>query len=320
VAPGPDGAGADAASEPPPRPEEKYSALPPHLALFTGPLFVNGVSPTDVKQGQTGDCFFIGALAAVAAARPDLIERMVRKESDGTYTVHFNPPLSIYGPMGSAADVKVDGRLWANPDGTPTYAQGGDASDPGKMELWGPIIEKAYAEWTSSKFGYGALDRGGFFQPLTEITGAPLEEVDYTAGAGADGVRPEDIQALRAKHPRLTERDALLSLRKENAWAALRRYEAAKQPAALVFTPDLTFGTQFYWDHSPAHAKAREGLVPDHVYSFLGTEEEGGKRYVKLRNPWGQGEPGHDGTDDGIFRIDLDVLAPCIKAYAAAKT
>lgn len=47
------------------------------------------------------------------------------------------------------------------------------------------------------------------------------------------------------------------------------------------------------------------GLYADHAYSVWGTETSGGKKYVKLRNPWGESEPANNGRDDGVFRLEL---------------
>lgn len=48
------------------------------------------------------------------------------------------------------------------------------------------------------------------------------------------------------------------------------------------------------------------GLVDNHAYSVLGVSEEGGARYVLLRNPWGKGEPGRDGENDGVFKLPIE--------------
>ena len=48
------------------------------------------------------------------------------------------------------------------------------------------------------------------------------------------------------------------------------------------------------------------GVHAWHVYTVLGAVEEGGTKYVQLRNPWGQSEPGNDGKDDGIFKMKLE--------------
>jgi hypothetical protein len=55
------------------------------------------------------------------------------------------------------------------------------------------------------------------------------------------------------------------------------------------------------------------GLYADHAYSVWGTETKGGKQYVQLRNPWGESEPGNNGRDDGIFKLELSEF---MKLYA----
>ena len=40
-----------------------------------------------------------------------------------------------------------------------------------------------------------------------------------------------------------------------------------------------------------------------HAYAVLGVEEKDGQRVLLLRNPWGRGEPGNDGRNDGFFRV-----------------
>ncbi len=48
------------------------------------------------------------------------------------------------------------------------------------------------------------------------------------------------------------------------------------------------------------------GVYANHAYTVMGAEEEGGVRYVKLRNPWGTSEPAGNGANDGIFRMKLE--------------
>ncbi|MBI5546028.1 MAG: hypothetical protein HY901_19220 [Deltaproteobacteria bacterium] len=47
------------------------------------------------------------------------------------------------------------------------------------------------------------------------------------------------------------------------------------------------------------------GVHAWHCYTVLGAEVEQGVKYVLLRNPWGQVEPGNDGKNDGIFKMKL---------------
>lgn len=48
-----------------------------------------------------------------------------------------------------------------------------------------------------------------------------------------------------------------------------------------------------------------DGIATWHAYSVLGVSDANGRTYVTLRNPWGHTEPGFDGTEDGIFKLEL---------------
>ncbi len=48
------------------------------------------------------------------------------------------------------------------------------------------------------------------------------------------------------------------------------------------------------------------GVYAWHVYTVLGTSQENGAKYVELRNPWGNTEPGNDGKNDGIFKMKME--------------
>lgn len=59
-----------------------------------------------------------------------------------------------------------------------------------------------------------------------------------------------------------------------------------------------------------------DGMVADHAYAVLGTVERNGEKYVKLRNPWGEREPGR-GRDDGIFLLPIGQF---LKAFSTVET
>ncbi len=50
------------------------------------------------------------------------------------------------------------------------------------------------------------------------------------------------------------------------------------------------------------------GLVKGHVYAVLGVEEKDGQKLVKMRNPWGNTEPGADGKNDGLFTLPIETF------------
>ena len=57
--------------------------------------------------------------------------------------------------------------------------------------------------------------------------------------------------------------------------------------------------------HDDKKKYANTGVYADHSYSLFGAEESGGKKYVLLRNPWGESEPGNDGKNDGYFKLEM---------------
>ena len=138
-------------------------------ARYTGPLFVDGAKPQDVRQGAIGDCYFPAALAAIAHSDPSVIKNMIKKNEDGTYTVSFYE--SRYSGAGHKVDIKVDGDLYVRAWGGPLYGDSlGTPRDLAQMELWFPLVEKAYATWKGS---YNAIGNGGVAgKVMSEVMGA----------------------------------------------------------------------------------------------------------------------------------------------------
>jgi hypothetical protein len=167
------------------------------MAPFHGPLFDadGGPDPLDVRQGALGDCYLPATFAAIAEARPDVIRNMVKDNGDGTYTVRFYQN----GDKNSPVDVNVDNKLYVRSSGTPLYGEAADTPDtPSQMEMWYPIVEKAYAEW---KGGYSVIGNGG--EPgvlLSEVLGARGPDT-YLPAADADSVFTQIKAAVGAKKP-----------------------------------------------------------------------------------------------------------------------
>lgn len=244
-------------------------------ARYTGPLFIDGPAPSDVKQGAIGNCFFPAALAAVAHVRPDAIEDMIKDNGDGTYTVRFYS--GDWSGPGAPAYIDVDADLYSRSYGGPVYgASLGGSTAADKMELWFPLVEKAYAKW---KGGYRDIGKGG-------VSGRVMQEV---MGARYDY-------------------EVLAATSADNVYAILQRAEQKGWPATAG-----TFGKE------RADLYTNTGVYANHAYSILGTEEENGTKYVKLRNPWGQSEPGWDGRNDGIFRLELDKFTKLYSSIAVCE-
>jgi hypothetical protein len=245
----------------------------PAYAQALGTPFVDGVTGTDVDQGQIGDCFFMASLSAVAQTHPELIQNAIRDNHDGTYTVTLHEPVAgpvlhragWLGEKVEAALSRLAPKLGTRPVEVTVDAQlpnGGslDAHSPMPGELWPALMEKAYAKlWGGS---YAAINGGDAAEALKTLTGGE-HHAAYTRFSNDDRLFDFVKQALDAKQP-LTAASKGLS---------------------------LTGGTG--------------DIVKGHVYSIVGAGEENGQRYVELRNPWGYDSVGDYQTTK---RICLDEL------------
>jgi hypothetical protein len=230
-----------------------------------GALTVNGFGMDDAVQGQVGDCYLIAALASVAKTHPELLQKAVQTNRDGTYTVTFHerkPGQEKPSPV----QVTIDG-AFANRSGRLEYAAARETK-----ELWPMIFEKAYASW---KGGFDAIEGGMSATALEALTGAKPDFFAVTSDS-----KPEVLFG--------------------------RIQEAVSGGGCVVALSKP-------WDPS------ERGVVADHAYTLLGVEEKNGQRFVSLRNPWGEREPGADGRDDGIFSMPLEKFMTSFATVEFAK-
>lgn len=94
---------------------------------------------TNIKQGDTGDCYFLAALLTVAARSPDTVLNMVHDNGNGTYTISFH---SKYDGVPNPVKVTVNGDLPYR-HGKPF--ENGIENIGGKNVSWAAIIEKGWA-------------------------------------------------------------------------------------------------------------------------------------------------------------------------------
>ncbi|HEY1097476.1 MAG TPA: C2 family cysteine protease, partial [Myxococcota bacterium] len=229
------------------------------LRRYTGPLFVNGPQSSDVRQGAIGDCYLPAAVAAVAHQMPKVIEDGITEQRNPT-TGDREFSVRFYSPSGRMELVTVDADLYTRSWGGPLYGTTPNTNDLDKMELWFPIVEKAYAKWKGS---YDRIGNGGSpAAVMTAMTGRP------TRYLGTSFTSPDEI------------------------FRSVKDAAAAKLP--------MTAGT-----HDDKSLYSNTGVYADHAYSVLGAEELNGKKYIHLRNPWGESEAGNDGRNDGYFKLEL---------------
>ncbi len=267
--PGADGGTVDLIKDPALHKDELDANGRPRFSTerFTGPLFRNGVSLQDPVQGQIGNCYFPAAVAAIAKDNPQVIEDMIEDHGDGTYTVTFKERDWRSASGFRDVKVKVDGDLYVRSWGGPLYgSSGGNDKGARTMELWYPIVEKAYAQWKGS---FNEIGNGGYASTVMQ---------EFVGRDGQDmGIRESNADAV---------------------FNQIKRALDAKQPVAA--------GT--YGETEEARY-TNTGVYANHAYSVIGYEERDGKKYVKLRNPWGESEPAGNGSNDGIFELDLQTFS-----------
>jgi len=136
-----------------------------------------GAGPTaaDVKQGYTGDCYFLSSLAAFAGTRPLALENMAVDLGDGTYAVQFIS-------KGSPVYVRVSDTLPVGPGGTGyMFASPGVANT-----IWAPIFEKAFCYFRTGANSYASIGNGGWMAEV--YTDLGVSSVNFTPSADSDSV------------------------------------------------------------------------------------------------------------------------------------
>ena len=122
-------------------------------------LFKDSIDPRDIKQGTLGNCWFLGAVSALAES-PQFIQRLFPDGDSlrdiGMFRVHFFK-------NGEEHTVVVDDFIPCGRGG-PVFSKCNDG------ELWVAVLEKAYAKLHGS---YANL-LGGFPQDsFTDLSGCP---------------------------------------------------------------------------------------------------------------------------------------------------
>ncbi|CCW65413.1 unnamed protein product [Phytomonas sp. EM1] len=250
-------------------------------------LFRREIYPSQVSDGSIGDTYFASAAATLAEVPPavwDLFRHPLsachgkRERALGAYWVTLNL-------NGWWLPVLLDDYLPATAAGPEVMRCGADI-----RRLWVSLLEKAYAKVHRS---YANIACGDPLEPLTELTGFPVTRFDSfwaDAQAGDDFV----FQEMR----RYAEKGQLLVLCTPSGLEEAPMEETLRRP-----------------DTGVEARYARLGLRLHHGYTVLQLEEAGGRRLLRLRNPWGTGEEWTGGwaKSDSSWTTEPEIRAQCYR-------
>ncbi len=156
-----------------------------------GSLKLGQLTYDDLKQGDSGDCYFLSSAVAIAHDNPDALKRAFTENPDGTTTVHFfeqqksGPPKKV--------DITVDNQFPVGKDGI-EYASARD-----DKQLWPQVLEKAYAKW---KGGYENIGEGGEAKDaLMALTGKTSSYTPELSKVNPDTLWQQMTQATADNRP-----------------------------------------------------------------------------------------------------------------------
>ncbi|KAF9461075.1 cysteine proteinase [Collybia nuda] len=249
--------------------------------IFDDPQFyIDGVSSSDLVQGGIGDCWFISALATASCA-PGLVEKfcVARDEQVGVYGFIFFRDAAwvtviiddlLYSSIPKYEELSfTEKSLYHNNKDiyNKTARRGGKsllfARSGTENETWVPLIEKAYAKLHGD---YYALSGGFSHEAIEDMTGG-------IAGL----IRTQDILDIDQFW-----NEELLNANQGRLFGC--SFENMQTDRLEFPFPQIV-----------------KGLFGSHDYSVLRAVEFKGKRFVVVRNPWGESEwtgPWSDGSKE----------------------
>lgn len=136
------------------------------------------IHPNDVAQGALGDCWFIAPMMALAQQNPGLIERAIRPNPNGSFTV------TLYQD-GQPVQYVVTPDMVIGPDGSSAFVD--DPRRGEQTELWPLVLEKAMAMHAGS---YADIEGDWPDRALGALTGQ--ETTNYDGGGDLPGIEALD--------------------------------------------------------------------------------------------------------------------------------
>jgi hypothetical protein len=249
---------------------------PPNATWQDGGRFFDETAEFyDPVQGAVANCYFIAALSAIAWAQPYRIAQHTR--ATGASQSQFFDRVTFYKPdnQGIDREIEVSETVPKTAGGNFIYAR---SSENG--EAWPAIYEKAFAKLE---------------------TGTTTDHPDITATGWGDCVwaTAQLTGGSRAYHD-TASRSA------DQLWHTLRShclsYRTVRPMTAWTYgsgadAPDPV-------DYSSAQ------VVGSHCYTVLGWAYRNCKRYILLRNPWGNTEATVNALDATVYAHDVSWWRP----------
>ncbi|CAD7938164.1 unnamed protein product [Amoebophrya sp. A25] len=258
-------------------------------------LYQDGVSATDILQGQIGDCWLMAAMACMAE-RPGAIDNLfLTKEFDprGMYKVQLfdgtaDACRGAWRTFTIDDFIPCDKNAWNDGNGRakPKFAQ------PNGEELWVLLLEKAFAKLCGS---YRNLEGGSTIWALRAMTGDHCRWYEKERSGGTRWKR-WDFKNLEDPHKHPVCKHCMRPIPRDKRGGTLKGTDE-------TLSVDEMWDTLYRYNRRgsvlcASGAQRMDGLVSGHAYSILDAREfkESSRtgpctlRLVKIRNPWGGGE------------------------------
>lgn len=241
-----------------------------------GDFFKETAEFFDPVQGAVANCYYIAALSAIAWATPFRIAHLTR--ATGANQPQFNDLINFYTPdSGGALDkaIQVSEAVPLTASGDFIYCRSSEVN-----ETWPAIYEKAYAKLKT-----------GTASDMPDITQTGWGDCVWATAQLNGGTRRYWNTASRSA---------------DDLWNLLR----SNCLSYRTFNP-MTAWTYSSGDASPDHVDYNSAhVVGSHCYTVLGWAYRDCRRWIVLRNPWGNTEAIASVLDATISMYDVSWWRP----------
>eukprot|EP00397_Hematodinium_sp_SG-2012_P015242 GEMP01015518.1.p1 GENE.GEMP01015518.1~~GEMP01015518.1.p1 ORF type:complete len:652 (+),score=147.83 GEMP01015518.1:91-2046(+) len=233
------------------------------------------IEPTDLLQGEVGDCWLVAAIAGLAEFPSAVMELFPYKKAtkDGKYEVRlYDVRISDFVIITIDDYVPCRKRAWWEQRGHPLFAKAVG------NELWAILIEKAIAKFAGSFGDLNGGQTGWAWQCLTGCTKQVMmsKKPDGWAKFIVDAKvqREEMAQGDRRSLPFFRK------VRDDKRDTEALFYTLVKGDLKGYLMSASIGGDEVEFERT-------DGLVERHAYTVIQVIEIEDQRLLKLRNPWG---------------------------------